>query len=165
MTYELLDGAIDRELTAIRYVGLPWEHEPTRGAIVDAVSRAVLLEFGTLTLQVRWLLEPPIERLAVESPTAWQALPLAKVVDASGRWAALLGTRLLKYEVGFQEVESGREPWALLLHLEDAGRLLIALGELDDGVPKYLPDSLVVTEDATTARQYVPNASEGSLWM
>ncbi len=164
MTYELLDRAIGHGLSAIRYVTLPWEQEPARGAIVDAVSRAILLEFGTLRSQVRWTLEPPVERLTVEAPSPWHTLPLSKVVDVSDRWAGLIGTRLLRHDIGFQEVESGREPWALLLHFEDARRLLIALGELDDGVPRYLPDSLVVTEDASIAMHYVPGASEGSLW-
>jgi hypothetical protein len=122
------------------------------------------LDFGVVKVQIRWDLRPPVERLAVERQAPWQEVPLTSILDVSGRWRPLLGRRLLTYRFGLQDVESGQERWALLLAFEGGSKLLVALGELVEGCPTYLPDSLIVTADPDVALAYAPIASLGSVW-
>ncbi|HBX81963.1 MAG: hypothetical protein WAV45_09440 [Propionibacteriaceae bacterium] len=164
MSEFILGRAIGQRLLQVEYVLLPWEASLQPGRVIDAVSRAIILRFESVDLQFRWVLKPPVERLIVEPPDALAQAPLTVTLEVGERWPDLLGTRMVGCEFGYQHVESGREPWAALLVFEGGARLLIALGELVDAVPTYLPDSLVITADAHVAQGYTPPASEGSPW-
>lgn len=164
MTFASLASALGQRLVRIDYVMLPWETEIRGKAAIDAVSRAVILTFEKTQLQVRWKLQPPVEKIVVEPADGWRGIPLAAIVSANARWSDFLGLKLCDYRTTYQHVESGREPWAFLLNFDGGLRLLIALGELNNGGPTYLPDSLVVTADALVATAYKPPASEGPPW-
>lgn len=164
MRSEILDSCLGSALTSAKYVMFPWESEPDQDSRVDAVPHAVILGFGKREVQVRWVLQPPVERLVIEPYTPWSEDDVATTVDVGARWPNHLSRTLVNYRVGMQRVESGREPWALLLEFETASPLLIAQGELTAGVPSYLPDSLIVTSDPLVAMAYAPRASEGSVW-
>jgi hypothetical protein len=164
MTMTAVDSALGQELVRVEYVMLPWEPEPAESAAIDAVSRAVILKFDKAGIQIRWKLQPPVERIVVEPVEDWRDAPLSNVVSVSSRWSDLIGRRLSGYRLSYQHVESGSEPWAITLDFEGGLRLLLALGELTDGKPTYLPDSLVVTADALVASAYAPPASEGNPW-
>ena len=164
MTNDSLDQAVGLMLRRISYVGLPWDQEPKDSSLVDVVSRAVLLDFGLTSLQIGWYLRPPIERLAVAQQESWEGASLTTVHDVSGRWRRLIGKQLRAYRFGMQDVESGLEPWAVLLEFGGDVKLFVALGEMTAGHPTYLHDSLVVTAEPDIARAYIPIASMSSAW-
>ncbi len=165
MSSDILDGAEGRTLVGITYLGFPWDSMPSDAESVDAVNRAIVLDFGDVRLAVRWDLRPPVERLIVESfDASAAAAPLTTSRDVSHRWQSILGSSLTSHAWGWHEVESGREIWAVALRFSNAQTLIIALGELVEGVPTYLPDSLVVTATERIAKAYKPRAATNSLW-
>lgn len=165
MTPDLVDRVEGRTLVGITYVGLPWDSGPSDTDSVDVVNRAVVLDFDGVRLAVRWDLRPPIECLVVENfdPSSTKA-PLTTTRDVSHRWRSVIGGALIAHDWGWQEVESGREAWALSLRLGNAQTLFVALGELIDGAPTYMPDSLVVTASERIARAYRPPAALSIPW-
>lgn len=165
MTSDILDAVEGRTLVGLAYLGFPWDPVPSDAESVDAVNGAVVLDFGDMRLAVRWDLRPPVERLIVESFDAFAtAAPLTTSRDVSHRWRSVLGSSLTSHAWGWHEVESGREIWAVALRFSNAQTLTIALGELVEGVPTYMPDSLVVTATERIAKAYKPRAAINSLW-
>ncbi|MFD3403742.1 hypothetical protein ACFWUU_23865 [Kribbella sp. NPDC058693] len=90
--------------------------------------------------------------------------PLKRRLDVSRRWSAFLGAQVVGIYWTEQETTDGFQPWAVTLDFEGVGELVIALGELVDGVPTYLPDSLIVTASQDVARSYKPPASPTPAW-
>lgn len=165
MTSNLIDRVEGRPLVGITYLGLPWDPTPADTQLVDVVNRAVVLDFDGLRLAVRWDLRPPVERLAVESYGESSAVaPLTTSHDVSHRWRSVIGGVLNAHAWGWHEVESGTEVWAVALRFSNAQTLFIALGELVEGAPIYLPDSLVVTASERIAKAYRPRAALNIPW-
>ena len=46
----------------------------------------------------------------------------------------------------------------------DVGELVIALGDIDQGKIRYMPDSLLVTESRLSALSYQPQAALSPAW-
>lgn len=165
MTSDLIDAVEGRTLVRMAYVGLPWDPAPSDADPMDAVNRAAILDFDDIRLIVRWDLRPPVERLVVETYDASIATaPLTSVHDVSHRWRSVIGGVLVSHAWGWHDVESGRETWALALTFNNAQTLFIALGELVEGDPTYLPDSLVVTATEHVAQVYRPSAAVNIPW-
>ena len=83
--------------------------------------------------------------------------------DVSERWQGLLGARLIGASWSDHETGDGVQPWAVTLEF-DIGELVVALGEVIDGRPSYLPDSLVVTANRRLALDYRPPAALTPAW-
>lgn len=155
---------LGRRLTAVHYDLLAWDAEPSVDSTVDEVAMAVLLTFDTSRLLLRWDLRPPVEQLVVLSNEPDEPKPLTRRADVSRRWTAFLGAKLIGASWADQETTDGLQPWAITLAFEGAGELVIALGELLDGIPTYLPDSLIVTASRDVALSYRPPASLTPAW-
>jgi hypothetical protein len=54
--------------------------------------------------------------------------------------------------------------WALALNFRNAASVAVALGELVDDMPSYLPDSLVVLFGQEAAESYRIASSPTSAW-
>ncbi|WP_432880555.1 hypothetical protein ACQPYH_35480 [Kribbella sp. CA-245084] len=125
---------------------------------------AVLLTFDASHALLRWDLRPPVEQLVVLSNEPDEPRPLTRRVDVSRRWTAFLGAQLIGASWADQETTDGLQPWAITLAFEGTGDLVIALGELVNGIPTYLPDSLIVTSSRDVALCYRPPASLTPSW-
>lgn len=53
---------------------------------------------------------------------------------------------------------------AVTLAFAEVGELVVALGEVVDGSPSYLPDSLIVTGSRDAALSYRPSAALTPAW-
>lgn len=163
MTAVDLSRLLGSQLTGVQYDILEWEVEPAADSTVDQVPKAVTLTFDGLRVQLRWDLRPPIERLVMV--TGAQPLgPLTRRIDVSKRWEALLGSRLVGVSWAEQETPDGFQPWAVTLAFSGGGELVVALGELIEGTPTYIPDSLIVTSSREDAIAYRPPASPTPAW-
>lgn len=151
-------------LAGVHYDLLEWEDEPAARSILDQVSKGVILAFDTLSVLLRWDLRPPVERLVMVSNENRQAGPLTRRVDVSLRWKELLGSQVVGVSWSEQETSDGLQPWAVTFALADAGELVVALGELVNGIPAYLPDSLIVTASREAGLSYMPSASLMPAW-
>lgn len=151
-------------LTGVHYDLLEWEAEVPVDSALDEVPKAVLLAFDRLDVLLRWELRPPIEQLLMLSNQDAQPGPLFRRVDVSRRWVAFLGAQVVGASWAEQETCDGLQPWAVTISFDGARELVVALGELVDGVPTYLPDSLIVTASREVALSYWPPASPTPAW-
>jgi len=163
MTAVDMSHLLGRRLAGVHYDVLSWEDEPLASSAVDQVPMAVTLSFDRLRVQLRWDLRPPIERLVILTDVA-EPGPLTRRIDVSRRWGAFLGSQLVAASWAEQETADGYQPWAVTFAFENVGELVVALGELVDGTPTYLPDSLIVTASREAAVSYQPVASATPAW-
>lgn len=155
---------LGRPLRGIQYDLLEWEEEPDAAATVDAVPKAVVLKFGELNVLLTWDLRPPTEQLVMLTAEPSQPSPLTRRVDVSERWGTFLGAKLVGTSWAQQETGDGLQPWAVTLAFAGAGELVVALGEVVDGSPSYIPDSLIVTASRDAALSYRPPATLAPAW-
>ena len=164
MTEVVGSQVLGSRLRGVQYDLLEWEDEPVATSIIDVVPKAVILTFDNLGVLLRWDLNPPIERLVMVSDEHSQAGPLVRRVDVSGRWGAFLGAQLIAASWAEQETSDGLQPWALTLAFAEVGELVVALGEVVEGSPSYLPDSLIVTASRDVALSYRPSSALTPAW-
>jgi len=155
---------LGRRLTGVRYDMFAWDDLPTAESSVDAVPMAVILSFNGLNICLRWNLEPPSEQLVMLTETDLSSGPLVRRVDVSERWHDLLNAQLVRASWAEHETGEGVQPWAVTFDFARAGGLVVALGELIDGLPSYLPDSLLVTADRDVALRYRPPGALTPAW-
>lgn len=164
MTEVAESQVLGSRLRGVQYDLLEWDDEPVATSIVDAVPKAVILTFDSLSVLLRWDLSPPTERLVMMSDEHSQTGPLVRRVDVSGRWGAFLGAQLIAASWAEQETGDGLQPWAVTLAFAEVGDLVVALGEVVDGFPSYIPDSLIVTASRDVALSYRPSAALTPAW-
>jgi|GEM_PF-6648966 len=128
---------------------------------------AVVLLFEDLEPYVlSWRVWQPLECLTTLPREEGYEPDGMPVVDASERWAHLLGAEVVDQRVGMQETNWGVQPWSTRLDFSNGHSLVVCLGELSfDGDPTYLPDSLLVTDSRELAMAYRPLATFGSAWV
>jgi hypothetical protein len=132
---------------------------------VDTVE----LEFDTgCVVRIRWAMAGADEGLDVEldpDPPNGSGL---QVIDVGGTasWAALLGQPVTHVRSAWHVLSDAGTTllWAISIRTEGGGEASIALGEVLDGAPVYLPDSLVVLFSSAEAEAYRQPASTTSAW-
>lgn len=159
------DDLLGARLQKISYYLFEWEEPPQPGQDVDEATMGVALSFDRLEVALTWRLEPPnIERLEIHEPHRMSDAPLIREVDVSARWSNLIGMRVIAASWALHETNDGMQPWALTFAFEGSDGLLVALGEIVDGHPTYLPDSLVVTSSRDVGLSYRPSSSACAAW-
>jgi hypothetical protein len=150
-------------LSGVAYELLSWESPPEHGAPVDEVAMAITLHWGTAApTRVSWSTDPEREGLVAGGPS-WAPYPDVRTVDVSARWGRLVGQPVTG--LGFTHAEPFSDlPWAANLEFGTGRHLVIALGELLDDEPAYIPDSLIITGSRDVAMAYKPPASAGTAW-
>jgi hypothetical protein len=151
-------------LRAVKYDLLEWEGLPDPTSSVDAIAMAVILQLDEMSVLLRWDLHPPTERLVIVSGEHSQLAPLVRRVDVSERWGAFLGAKVVAASWAQQETGDGLQPWAVTFSFADVGELVVALGEVVDGSPSYIPDSLIMTASQDAALSYRPLAALTPAW-
>ncbi|MDR0848415.1 MAG: hypothetical protein LBN10_05145 [Propionibacteriaceae bacterium] len=146
-------------LARIQYELFDWEDVPSEADAVDEVNMAITLSWGNAaSTRIRWA-----------NPGWWDVEGLEfggeprrglQLFDASKRWAFLIGETL--EDVSFSRTPSSVDlVWAVNLGFSGGKHLVVALGELVDSVPSYMPDTLVVTSSESVARSYWPTNRDG----
>lgn len=159
-----LSDLVGGHLTRVYYDLFVWNAAPHDDSILDEVPLAVILGFDTQDVILRWDLRPPVEQLVSLKVEESVPGPSIRHIDVSGRWSPFLGSQLIGVSWAEQETSDGFQPWAVTLMFGVVGELVIALGELMNGVPTYIPDSLIVTASRRAALSYQPTASPTPAW-
>jgi len=153
-------------LRGVRYISLEWD-DPFGGSGFDEVSMAVVLVFEDLEPYVLgWRVWQPLECLTTLPRKGGYESPNMRVVDASERWAHLMGAAVVAQHVGMHMTSWGVQPWSTRLDFDNGHSLVVCLGELtaeDD--PTYLPDSLLVTDSREHASAYHLLSTDDSAWV
>ena len=138
---------------------------------VDRVHEVDSIEIGLDSgevVRIRWAMAGSDEGLALEvDPDPLEAPGLEMIeVGTSSRWSAMLGHPVTQMRGAWHvSTENGEELlWAVSFRDAAGGELTVALGEVQDGVASYLPDSLVVLFSSAEAGEYEPLASRTSAW-
>ena len=157
-------AVMGRPLTGVRYrfpAGTPWPQGYARGRM-DEVDLAVALDFADgSALVVSWAMQRFTEGIDVE---AGRSAGFAVVADResefaaadSGPWAGLRGQALSGLAVAWHKCSefAPASAWAVRLSFAAGEPVIIALGQLRDGVADYQPDGLLVFFVAAEADLY-----------
>jgi hypothetical protein len=135
---------------------------------VHEVDHAVVLTTESASLVLEWRLRNYDEFLnVVGSPEAGVAAAVTDTVDVTNfpQWAALRESPIVGFGVATQRAEDGSElPWALRIDTANGVSVVVALGELDDGMLTYQPDSLLVLFQPELAQSFQILDSPESAW-
>jgi hypothetical protein len=137
---------------------------------LHVVDQAVALglDDGT-SMTVAWAMDGYLEGLAFVSasfPEVFRPEVVASIgVSASHLWQAVIGRRIDTVAVAAHISNEGcpQTIWSVRLGFDDNVSVVIALGDIGEGVPEYRPDGLVVIGDMAIARRYMTPSGETSL--
>lgn len=151
-------------LAWVTYELLSWEAAPATDSDVDQVAMAVSLHWQeSPSTRISWSSDAEREGLIQGWPSGAVPGSELEIVDVSGRWGALIGQRLTACTFSHSAPPSDL-PWAMNLHFALGRHLVIALGELLDDQPSYIPDSLLVIGSRWVADAFSPRAALGTAW-
>ena len=151
-------------LASVSYELLSWEEAPSIGSRVDQVAMAATLHWQMApSTRISWSTDAEREGLVQGGPSGESPGPELEIIDVSARWGALIGQRLTACTFS-HSVPPSDLPWAMNLRFASGAHLVIALGELLDDEPTYIPDSLLVTGSREVAAAFSPPAALGTAW-
>ncbi|WP_077488494.1 hypothetical protein [Sinomonas mesophila] len=152
---------LDDVLSSVDSELLGWE-EAT--AHIDEVAMAVTLHWRTSpSTRIHWNSDAWNEGLVQGGPGEADPSPKVTITDVSERWRDLSGKRLTACTFSHSTRPSDL-PWAMNLQFASGANLVIALGELLDGQPSYMPDTLLVIGTREAAESYSHPAALGTAW-
>jgi hypothetical protein len=170
-SYDALRGLRGQRLNRVRYVVLPESPGPEMRASEswDEVEYAVELVFDGMSVVISWQMENEIECLTVRPRGVVPVIPdYSKTIDLSAQsgWEACVGEELISVRASQHRPDPAQGDclWALALTFRNAASVAVALGELVDDIPSYLPDSLVVLFGKEAAEGYWISGSPTSAW-
>ncbi|MEU4476204.1 hypothetical protein [Micromonospora sp. NPDC023888] len=171
---ELSAAIAARRLRGVTYFvppGLEWVEEDSSAGPIHVADMGVSLIFDDVTLNVAWSMNGFNEGLAVVATDTVDPLFFGRsavAVDASGihPWPSRLGHGVEGISWAWHQPcdDCPDLLWSVRLDFGAPGSAIIALGEVEQGTPRYMPDSLLVLFDETVARSYLIPAGEGSSW-
>lgn len=170
---ELSAAVVGRGLWNVVYFvppGLERVEEDSVGDAIHLVDMGVSLVLDGLTINLAWSMDGPEEGLAVATDPldpmffGRSAVP----IDANGisPWPSRLGHTIEGIAWAWHQPcdDCPDLLWALRVDFGAPGSAVIALGDVEDGTPRYMPDSLLILFDEDVARSYAIPAGEGSSW-
>ncbi|MFG2596397.1 hypothetical protein [Streptomyces sp. NPDC048462] len=169
----LLAAVSSETLSAVRYEvsqGGTWPegHRADGAHEVDLSVELVMASGASLALS--WAMDGLNEGLAIELKEAGRLgsglTPEAVDVGDRVEWANFLGGSIVKIAPAWHVPNEGcpEMPWAFRLDFSDSSCLVIALGESKGSGFTYMPDSLVIIFDESTAAAYkIPASFTSSL--
>ncbi len=131
------------------------------GDVHGDVDTVIVTLASGRTLELAWAQSGMNEGLSVAlGQRRADHTDLLDLVGVSGErgWQGLLGRPIVRIRSSWQVPNEGcpETLWALSLELDEQGSATVALGELRDGAPTYIPDSLVVVFGHTAGTAYAP---------
>lgn len=157
-----LDLPVGDTLASVSYELLSWEERPSTDSQADQVAMALTLNWqASPATRITWSADAEREGLIQGGLRGDN--PSLEIVDVSERWSQLVGQRLAACTFSHSAPPSDL-PWAMNLRFESGAHLVIALGELLDGEPSYMPDSLLITGLREVAGSFSPPAALGTAW-
>ncbi|MDF1488275.1 hypothetical protein [Tessaracoccus caeni] len=156
---DLVRRLAGRSLSRVIYAGAECEQmrESSTPQIIDEVDLAMRLDFDGMCLRVDWARLGWTEGLAVQHgeklPEGWAAVEQQRTrcwLPAAGR--GLIAVQLIWHFASDSALES---LLGMQFDFQGGFSVLVALGEVDEGLPTYTPDSLLVMFDPISRGDYL----------
>lgn len=158
----------------VRYLvpaGVQWWPDGRGDGLVHEVDHGVELVMADgSALALHWEMRGENEFLAIVPMSvsgSWtEGLIDALSVSDAPEWMGILGRTVTGVGVAWHIPNAGcpRSVWAIRIDLDGGSSFVIALGEVREGTPAYLPDSIVVLFDWHDAESYWITGSGTSAW-
>ncbi|WP_139821047.1 hypothetical protein [Krasilnikoviella flava] len=163
MLTEFRNLVVGEVVEAVRYVvprGESWPegHKEDRVHEVDMAIELYMKSGAVLMLS--WAMDGMSEGMAIEIKGPKDdpdSLPGDSVdVTIHVDWIRYLGLSIANIGVSWHIPNEGcpAMPWAYDFDFSDGSSLVVALGEFNNAMPKYLPDALLVFFDVVAATEY-----------
>ncbi|MDR2895197.1 MAG: hypothetical protein LBV30_00860 [Propionibacteriaceae bacterium] len=155
-------------LSQIEYSGIIGDDSFSASSAFDQASLAVTLHFSDRSQWIfHWQVSGRNERLLMTDIPDCVIMDksLTVSVDASNRWGNIIGSDVGALSWSHSETEWGCQPWSCRVSFVGNNFLIVCLGELNqDGLPEYMPDSLLITGSPRAAHAYRAVQGGESAW-
>lgn len=169
-----LSEVIGAQVVGVRYLvpgGAQWPDGRADGFVHEIDHGVELMLSDDHVLCMQWQMDGENEylRVSLRSPThetSDNTLIDAIDVSSAPEWTSLLGGSISSIRISWHIANTGcpRSVWAIRFDVETGASFVVALGEVRDGVPTYLPDSVLVIFDREDAETYRTAGSSTSAW-
>lgn len=169
----LLRSVVGSRISSVSYIvpsGEQWPDGREDGPIHEVDHGVELKLINGVILSVHWEMQGENEFLAVSSASLDDGSigSLIGAIDVSGlpEWPSITGLTVRGLGIAWHRANPGcpDSAWALRFDLDDKISFVIALGEIREGIPSYLPDSVLVLFEKEDAESYKTAASATSSW-
>jgi hypothetical protein len=168
-----LRGVVGSRIVGVRYlvpVGTRWPDGREDGPVHEVDQGVELVLADGSALSVQWLMQGEDEFLSI-APMSNSGVRAGTLLDAfdvseAPEWTGILGRTVNGIGAAWHVPNAGRprSVWALRINLDGGSSFVIALGEVREGNPAYLPDSMVVLFNREDAEAYRIGGSATSAW-
>lgn len=164
---------LGKHLNDVEYIvaaGDRWPAGHKADTVVHETDMGLVLRVDDSSLNVTWAMDGRAEGLAVTSGSAPEGFfgIAAEAIRVGDRkpWPSLLGSTVVDLNWAWHRPYEGLPDllWAVRVDLDVSESVVMALGAVEGGFLRYLPDSLLVIFSKDVARSYSPPVSEGSAW-
>lgn len=169
-----LREVIGAQIVGVRYLvseGMGWPGGRADGFVHEVDHGVEITLSGDRVLVLRWemlgeneFLDPSLHLLPREQVS--DSMIDAIDVSATPEWAPLIGHTISSVRASWHISNTGcpKSIWAVRFDTAENSSFVIALGEIRDGVPAYLPDAVLVFFDRDDAEAYKTGGSATSAW-
>lgn len=169
---ELLDAVMGQRIEAVTYRmpgGVRWSDEYRHEGVHEVDMGVALSLSNQARLDIDWAMDGFTEGLALEvfQGEDHESDHLESIdVSMLPEWGPYLGgaIRGVYFSKFVADERAATTAWSVKLELDDGTEFAIALGELVDGEPQYMPDNLVVITNPSIGRAYRVVGSDQSAW-
>jgi hypothetical protein len=169
----LLSHVVGSQIVSVSYLipsGVQWSDGREDGRIHEVDHGVELALSNGLRLAVYWEMEGEDEYLSISATSLASGSDdnLIDAVDVSDvpKWSSKIGRTIRSLGIAWHvaNLNCPNSVWALRFDLEDHSSFVISLGEIRNGAPTYLPDSVLVLFEKEDAESYRTAASTTSAW-
>ena len=168
-----LRGVVGSRIVEVRYLvpaGVQWPDGRGDGLVHEVDHGVELVMADGSVLALHWEMRGEDEFLAIV-PMSVSGFWTEGQIEAlsfsdAPEWMGILGRTVTGVGVAWHIPNAGcpRSVWAIRIDLVGGSSFVIALGEVREGTPAYLPDSIVVLFDRHDAESYWITGSDTSAW-
>jgi hypothetical protein len=157
---------VGSRIVDVRYLllaGAQWPDGRVVGLVHEVDHGVELVMADGSVLALHWEMQGWCHFLAIVPMSVSGSLGPEGLIDAlsvseAPEWVGILGRTIHGVEVAWHISSTGagcpRSVWAVRIDLDGGSSFVIALGEIQEGAPTYLPDSIVVIFDKDVAASY-----------
>jgi hypothetical protein len=164
-----LCDAVGSQIASVGYLvpsGAQWPDGREDGLRHEVDHGVELALTNGLTLSLRWEMQGENEFLAVETSSLRGSL--IDVIDVSDvpEWSSIVGQTIRGLGIARHAANTDcpSSVWAIRFDVGNGSSFVIALGEIREDVPAYLPDAVLVLFEKEDAESYRTTASPTSAW-
>lgn len=166
-------AVVGATFVGVRYAVLEGDRWPSghrSDSIVHELEMGLSIDFGSTVLSMTWAMDGSAEGVALAldaTPPDFFGIGASAInVAAVTPWPSLVGRKVSGISWAWHESGACAMPllWSIRMKFEGGASVVVALGSMDGGHLRYLPDALVAVFDERTARSYRLLTSRGSAW-